>query len=115
MKEDFHGHAHICICTCGHACTCTHAHTILRDMKHKPKLYRYTDDMLNYDSLSKSPYYCSQVIKTQFKAEDVLNAAAPAQHAEGRGSIPSTICGLLYIFEVEMQQVCSKRAKLSDS
>lgn len=71
--------------------------------------------MLNYDSLSKSPYYCSQVIKTQFKAEDVLNAAAPAQHAEGRGSIPSTICGLLYIFEVEMQQVCSKRAKLSDS
>lgn len=60
-----------------------HAHTILRDMKYKPKLYRYTGDMFNYDSLSKSPYYCSQVIKTQFKAEDVLNAAAPAQPARG--------------------------------
>lgn len=34
---------------------------------------------------------------------------------EATGSIPSTICGLLYIFEVAMQQVCSKRAKLSDS
>lgn len=66
----------------------THTHTILRDMKYKPKLYRYTKDMLNYDSLSKSPHYCAQIIKTQFKAKDVLNAAARAQHARGHGFNP---------------------------
>lgn len=93
MKEDFHGHAHICICVRVHAYVCVrvraHAHThILRGMKYKPKLYRYTKDMLNYDSLSKSPHYCAQIIKTQFKAKDVLNAAARAQHARGHGFNP---------------------------
>lgn len=32
---------------------------------------------------------------------------------EATGSIPSTICGLLDVFEVAMQQVCRERAKHS--